>query len=97
LPTQDRHVEALEIAAAINQEHQTLAQILQEAIQRTLAPAIPGDIPRLKELLAASNAIPQEYDGRLLGICRTLLEREVTGTERREMRKAFRREILGSG
>jgi len=96
LPAQDRHVEAEKIVATVNQEHKTLGQILQDAIQRTLAPAIPGDIPRLKELLAASNAIPQEYDGRLLGICRTLLERELTGAERREMRKAFRGKILGS-
>lgn len=95
-PAQDHHVAAVEIAATETDEHKTLGQIIQEAIQRTLSPAIPGDIPRLKDLLAASNSIPQEYDGRLLGICRTLLDRELTGAERREMRKVFRREILGS-
>lgn len=95
-PTQDHHFESVEIAATRNEEHKTLGQIIEEAIRRTLSPAVPGDIPRLKDLLTASNAIPQEYDGRLLGICRTLLERELTGAERREMRKVFRREILGS-
>jgi uncharacterized LabA/DUF88 family protein len=74
----------------------TVGQIIEEAIQRTLAPPNAEDIPRLKAALAASTGVPPEYDRRLLGTCRTLLRRDLTGDERREMRSVFRRKILGS-
>lgn len=75
----------------------TIDQIMEEAIQRTLAPPNSGDIPRLKAALAAaSSGVPMEYDRRLLGTCRTLLGRDLTGDERREMRSAFRRKILSA-
>lgn len=75
----------------------TIGQIMEEAIQRTLAPPNSDDIPRLKAALAASTGVPVEYDRRLLGTCRTLLQRDLTGDERREMRSVFRRKVLGSG
>ncbi len=75
----------------------TIGPIMEEAIQRTLAPPNSGDIPRLKAALAASSGVPMEYDRRLLGTCRTLLGRDLTGDERREMRSAFRRKVLNSG
>ena len=75
----------------------TLEQILEEAIQRTLSAANPEDIRRLSAALSVSSQTPTEYDSRLLGTCRTLLGRDLMGEERREMRTAFKREILRLG
>lgn len=75
----------------------TIDQVMEDAIQRTLAPPYSADMTRLKAALAASNAVPTEYDRRLLGTCRSLLGRDLTGDERREMRSAFRHKILSAG
>jgi len=71
----------------------TFDEVIEEAIQQTLAPP-HSDIPTLKTALAATTGVPMEYDRRLLGTCRTLLQRDLTGDERREMRSVFRRKIL---
>ena len=71
----------------------TVDQVIDEAIQQTLAPP-HTDIPALKAALAASAGVPMEYDRRLLGTCRTLLQRDLTGDERREMRSLFKEKIL---
>lgn len=71
----------------------TIDQVIDEAIQQTLAPP-HSDIPALKAALAASTGVPMEYDRRLLGTCRTLLQRDLTGDERREMRSLFKKKIL---
>ena len=73
----------------------TIEQVIDEAIQQTLAP--PADISALKAALAASSGVPMEYDRRLLGTCRTLLKRDLTGDERREMRSLFKRKVLTPG
>jgi hypothetical protein len=71
----------------------TVDQVIDEAIQRTLA--LPQcDIPALKAALSASADVPTEYDRRLLGTCRTLLQRDLTGDERREMRSLFKKKVL---
>lgn len=70
----------------------TIDQVIDEAIQKTLAP--PADIAALKAALAASTGVPMEYDRRLLGTCRTLLQRDLTGDERREMRSLFKKKVL---
>jgi uncharacterized LabA/DUF88 family protein len=70
----------------------TIDQVIDEAIQKTLAP--PADISALKAVLAASTGVPMEYDRRLLGTCRTLLQRDLTGDERREMRSLFKKKLL---
>ena len=70
----------------------TIDQVIDEAIQKTLAP--PADISALKAALAASTGVPMEYDRRLLGTCRTLLQRDLTGDERREMRSLFKKKLL---
>jgi hypothetical protein len=70
----------------------TIDQVIDEAIQKTLAP--PADIAALKAALAASSGVPMEYDRRLLGTCRTLLQRDLTGDERREMRSMFKKKVL---
>ncbi len=72
----------------------TIDQVIDEAIQKTLAP--PADISALKAALAASTDVPAEYDRRLLGTCRTLLQRDLTGDERREMRSLFKKRVLSS-
>ena len=71
----------------------TIDQVIDEAIQQTLA-APHSDIPALKAALAASSGVPMEYDRRLLGTCRTLLQRDLTGDERREMRSVFKKKVL---
>ncbi|HSY92095.1 MAG TPA: NYN domain-containing protein [Candidatus Binatus sp.] len=71
----------------------TTSQIMDEAIRRTLAPPY-DDIPRLKGALVASTGVPMDYDGRLLATCRSLLQRDLTGDERREMRSVFRKKVL---
>lgn len=70
----------------------TIDQVIDEAIQKTLAP--PADISALKAALAASTGVPMEYDRRLPGTCRTLLQRDLTGDERREMRSLFKKKVL---
>ena len=45
----------------------TIDQVIDEAIQKTLAP--PADVSALKAALAASTGVPMEYDRRLLGTC----------------------------
>ena len=70
----------------------TIDQVIDEAIQKTLAP--PADISALKAALDVSTGVPMEYDGRLLATCRTLLQRDLTGDERREMRSLFRKRVL---
>ena len=70
----------------------TIDQVIDEAIQKTLA--LPADISTLKAALAASSGVPMEYDRRLLGTCRTLLQRDLTGDERREMRSLFKKKVL---
>ena len=70
----------------------TIDDVIEEAIQKTLAP--PADIPALQAALAASTGVPVEYDRRLLGTCRTLLLRDLTGDERREMRSLFKKKVL---
>jgi len=70
----------------------TIDQVIDEAIQKTLAP--PADISALKAALAASTGVPMEYDRRLLGTCRTLLQRDLSGDERREMRSLFKKKVL---
>ena len=74
----------------------TLGQVLVEAIQRTLADTSADDIARLRTALAGSNEVPPEYDRRLLGTCRTLLRRDLTGDERREMRSGFVRDVCAA-
>jgi uncharacterized LabA/DUF88 family protein len=74
----------------------TIDQVIDEAIQQTLAPPY-SDISALKAALAASTGVPMEYDKRLLGTCRTLLGRDLTGDERREMRSLFKLKVLTPG
>lgn len=71
----------------------TVDQVIDEAIQQTLAPP-NTDIPALKAALAVSTGVPMEYDRRLLGTCRTLLQRDLNGDERREMRSLFKKKLL---
>jgi uncharacterized LabA/DUF88 family protein len=73
----------------------TVDEVIDDAIQQTLAP--PADISALKSALAASSGVPMEYDRRLLGTCRTLLQRDLTGDERREMRSLFKKKVLANG
>jgi len=82
---------------AIDEAHRTLDQILEEAIRRTLPVTGSEAARRLSAALASSSQIPTEYDGPLLGTCRTLLGRDLTGDERRGMRVAFKREVLRLG
>jgi uncharacterized LabA/DUF88 family protein len=81
-------------ASALPGPSKTINQVIDEAIQKTLAP--PADISALKAVLSATTGVPMEYDGRLLGTCRTLLQRDLDGDERREMRSLFRRKVLAS-
>jgi len=71
----------------------TISHIIDEAIQRTLTNRSPQDIEQLKAAIAGSSAVPTEYDRLLLATCRTLLQRDLTGDERREMRSVFRKKI----
>jgi uncharacterized LabA/DUF88 family protein len=83
---------AMPKASASSGAAKTIAQVIDEAIAKTLAP--PADVPALKAALAASSGVPTEYDRRLLGTCRTLLQRDLTGDERREMRSLFKKKVL---
>jgi hypothetical protein len=82
--------------ATIDAGLKALETVLEEAVQKTLALGDPDGISRLQEVLTNSPTIPPEYDRRLLGISRTLLERDLTGDERREMRATFKRKVLST-
>jgi len=77
-------------------EVKTVSHIIDEAIQKTLASVQSVDFENLKAALSTAPGVPMEYDRRLLGTCRTLLKRDLTGDERREMRSVFRHKVLGS-
>ncbi len=83
--------------ASVSKSEKTIDQIMEEAVQKTLSPSASEDIPRLKAALETSSGIPMEYDRRLLGTCRTLLQRDLTGDERRTMRSVFRGTVLALG
>jgi hypothetical protein len=72
----------------------TVSQVIDEAIKRTLTNRSAQHIAQLKAAMAGSLAVPTEYDRLLLGTCRTLLQRELTGDERREMRSTFKKTVL---
>jgi len=88
------HIPLADASASMGGEPGMLASVLDEAAQKTLALGDPNGLPRLKDVLTSSPTIPPEYDRRLLGISRTLLERDLTGDERREMRATFKRKVL---
>ena len=71
-----------------------LEQVLQDAIERTLFSVDSESLLRLNSVLATSKQVPSEYDRRLLGTCRSLLGRDLTGDERREMRSVFILSVL---
>jgi len=96
-PQQAAPITTQEAGGSKNEAPKSLDQILEGAIQRTVSTVSPEDVRRLSAALAASNQVPTEYDRRLLGTCRTLLGRDLTGDERREMRTAFKREVLRLG
>lgn len=75
-------------------EEKMIGDIIDEAIQKTLAVVGLENISNLKAELANSTGVPMEYDRRLLGTCRTLLQRDLTGDERREMRSLFKKKVL---
>lgn len=91
-----RHSSTEEGVASKSGIQNPLSMTLEEATRRTLASRDATEMLRLKTVLAASSSIPQEYDRRLLGISRTLLERDLTGDERREMRKVFKRMVIST-
>ncbi|HVI09394.1 MAG TPA: NYN domain-containing protein [Candidatus Binatia bacterium] len=72
----------------------SVSQVIEEAIKRTAGARSAQDIAQLKAALAGSPTVPTEYDRLLLANCRTLLQRDLTGEERREMRSAFKKAIL---
>lgn len=78
----------------VSQTPGELGQIIDEAIQRTLASATSADLEKLSVAFSASEEVPPEFDRPLLGTCRSLLGRELTGDERRQMRTLFVRKVL---
>ncbi|HEX3659905.1 MAG TPA: NYN domain-containing protein [Acidobacteriaceae bacterium] len=68
--------------------------VIDSAIKQTLANDTTEDLERLAAVLSNSKQVPAEYDGRLLGTCRALLGRNLTGDERREMRLSFLNYVL---
>jgi hypothetical protein len=85
-------VSALPVSVSTVEPAKTVGQAIDEAIQQTLAP--PADLSALRAALSNSSGVPMEYDKRLLGTCRTLLQRDLTGDERREMRSLFKKKVL---
>ncbi|MGD0479801.1 MAG: NYN domain-containing protein [Terracidiphilus sp.] len=86
-----------EAGGSNSEVRKTLDQTLEEAIRRTLSTISPEDVGRLSAVFASSSQVPTEHDRRLLGTCRALLGRDLTGDERRGMRTSFRREVMRLG
>ncbi len=79
-----------------NRIGKTIGEVMEEAIQRTLAPVSSEDLSRLRAALGTSTDVPAEYDGKLLGTCRALFGRDLSGDERRELRSLFKHQVRGS-
>ena len=75
-------------AIAAAQGTVTLQDAAKQAIKVVFASVSQMDIQKIKSALSPGSGIPQEYDRKILGTCRSLLGRELTGDERRLMRDA---------
>lgn len=73
-----------------------LVEAINRSIELVLLPLSTDEVATLKAAVASVNSIPSQYDGRVLGTCRGLLGRNLTGDERREMREAFLKYLLST-
>jgi hypothetical protein len=71
-------------------------RVFETAIAKVLSAVSAEHVGDLREALTRSQGIPREYDGRLLGTCRALLERDLTEDEKRQLRSTFVRSMLGT-
>jgi uncharacterized LabA/DUF88 family protein len=64
-----------------------------QTIAALIAQIPPGTQTVLEAAIGNSDIIPAQYDRRLLGACRGAIGRDLTGDERRELRKEFITEL----
>jgi len=58
----------------------------KQAIKSVFSVLTTADLQKMKTAASPASGIPQEFDRRLLGTCRSLLGRDLTSAERRTMR-----------
>lgn len=63
----------------------SLEAAAKQAITSVFSTVSPSDLQKLRNSVNASTGIPQEYDRKVLGTCRALLKRDLSGDERRGM------------
>jgi hypothetical protein len=64
----------------------TIESAAKQAIKSVFSTLPPSDLQKMKSVASPATGIPQEFDRRLLGTCRSLLGRDLSGQERRIMR-----------
>lgn len=84
----------IEVASspAVNEEPLTSEAAiarLEAHVQTLVDELVPNDLQGLKGVLKSSNSLPREFDGRLLGTCRDILQRDLEQPEKRFARKKF--------
>ena len=77
---------ATSAAAATTQQNLSIEDATKQAIKVVFSTVAPEELAKLKAL-QTGKAIPSEYDRKILGTCRALLGRDLSNTERSEMRK----------
>lgn len=70
------------------------AKQIERTVEQFAATLADADIVRLKQYWAASQrGVPPEFDGRILGLCRSDLGRALTPDETRHMRRHFQTKV----
>jgi uncharacterized LabA/DUF88 family protein len=85
-PSQAPQAAANPLPASSVQQNVTVEDATKQAIKAVFSAVSPDELAKLKAL-QTGRAIPSEYDRKILGNCRALLGRDLTSTERAEMRK----------
>lgn len=64
----------------------SLEDAIKQSIRKVFSVLPPAELDDVKRALSPQSGIPQEYDRKLLGTCRSLLARDLQDSERRIMR-----------
>jgi hypothetical protein len=65
----------------------TIESATKQAITTVFTRVTTTDLQKLKAAVASGNTVPPPYDGHILGTCRSILGRDLEGSERKQMRR----------
>lgn len=73
--------------AVVSEEEAT--KILEALIDAMVSGLVPSDLLALKEHLKHSSSLPREFDGKILGVSRDAIKRDLEQPEKKFARKKF--------